>query len=133
MAKVQKVFGAKISALETGRSPMPTDVRFRCRAECVEMALIREDATAEERKLRPPPALDNSDVSVRVHRTLLTSAIKDPQLIQNLAPLLTKLLEARTNQEGNAGRTLATGAQNTDAKWAIDLEWVSLDFKDVNR
>jgi hypothetical protein len=133
VARVQGVFGAKISALETGRSPMPTDVRFRCRADCVEMALIREDATAEERKLRPPPALDNSDVSVRVHRTLLTSAIEDPQLIQNLAPLLSKLLEARATQEGDAGRAPAIGAQDSDAKWAIDLEWVSLDFKDANR
>jgi len=132
LAKVQKVFGAKIPELETGRSPMPTDVRFRCRTESVEMALIREDATAEERKLRPPPAQEASDVSVRVHRTLLTSAIKDPQLMQKLAPLFTKLLEARAKQESEAGSTSISGARDTDTKWGFDLEWVSLDFK-LNR
>jgi hypothetical protein len=129
MAKVQKVLGTKIVELETGRSPMPTDVRFRCRPESVEVALIREDATEEERKLRPPPALEDSDVSVRVHRTLFTSAIEDPQLIQNLAPLLTTLLEARAKQEGNSGRSSNSALKDPEATWGIESGWVSLDFK----
>jgi hypothetical protein len=133
MANVQKVLGAKIAEVEAGRSPLPTDVRFRCRTEYLEMAILREDATAEERKLRPPPAQANSDVSVRVHRTLLTSAIEDPQLMQDLTPLFSQLLDARANQVAEAGRTAANAAQDPDAKWAFDLEWVSLDFKDPTR
>jgi hypothetical protein len=133
VANVQKLLGTKIVELETGRSPMPTDVRFRCRPESLEMAIIREDATLEERKLRPPAAMEGADVSVRVHRTLFTSAIEDPQLIQNLAPLLTKLLDARSKQNGEGVRTNASDKPGTDANWAIDSEWVSLDFTDTSR
>lgn len=133
LANIQKVLGAKMTELESGRSSMPMDVRYRCRKDCVEMALLREDATAEERKLRPPPALQDSDISVRVHRTLFTSAVEDPQLVQNLAPLLAKLLEARTRQGDKSERSPNGGTQNADTKWAVDLDWVSLDFKDTNR
>jgi hypothetical protein len=128
MAHVQRVFGSKIPELETGRSPLPTDVRFRCRTEYLEMALIREDATAEERRLRPPPAHENSDVSVRVHRTLFTSAIADPQLLQNVAPFFEKLLQARAKQQGDAKSTSDERSGESDTEWAINLEWVSLDF-----
>ena len=94
------------------------------------MGLVREDATADERKLRPPVALEDSDVSVRLHRSLLTSAIEDPQLVQNLAPMLTRLLDALAKQEGGADSTLTTRGK---MKWAIDLDWLSLDFKDGSR
>jgi hypothetical protein len=97
------------------------------------MAILREDATPEERKLRPPPAKPDSDVSLRVHRRLFVSAIKDPELLKNLTPLFVKLLEARANQEGGTGGRPEKGAEDTDAKWDIDLEWLSLDFKDANR
>jgi hypothetical protein len=119
LANIERVLGTKIPELETGRSPYPTDVRFRCRPESVEMAILREDATPEERKLRPPPAAESADVSVRVHRTLLTSALADPQLLEQLMPLFTKLLEAR------AGGENANGSAPT---WSIDLNWVSMDF-----
>ena len=108
MANVQNFLGANLRALETGRSPMPTDVRYRCKTECVEMGLVREDATADERKLRPPVALEDSDVSVRLHRSLLTSAIEDPQLVQTLAPMLTRLLDALAKQDRGADSALAT-------------------------
>ena len=133
MAKVQKLFGSKLPDLETGKSPMPTDLRFRSKTDYLEMAILRENATPEERKLRPPMPKEKTDVSVRVHRTLFTSAIEDPQLMQDLAPLFAKLLEARPNQETSTGRTPAKGGSDTEPKWAIDLEWVSLDFKDANR
>jgi hypothetical protein len=133
MAHVQRVFGSKIPELETGRSPVPTDVRFRCRTEYLEMALVREDATVEERKLRPPPAQENSDVSLRVHRTLFTSAIRDPQLLQNMAPLFEKLLDARAKQVSNTGSKSSDQSGGSDAEWAINLEWVSLDFKNTSR
>jgi hypothetical protein len=49
--------------------------------------------------------------------------------MQKLAPILTRLLESLT---GGAGVTPATRAPKPDMKWAIDLEWASLDFNDVN-
>ena len=126
MANVQNFLGASLRSLEMGRSPMPTDVRYRCKTESVEMGLVREDATADERKLRPPVALEDSDVSVRLHRSLLTSALEDPQLVQTLAPMLTRLLDALAKQDGGADSTLATRGK---MKWTIDLDWLSLDFK----
>ena len=105
MANVQNFLGASLRSLEIGRSPMPTDVRYRCKTESVEMGLVREDATADERKLRPPVALEDSDVSVRLHRSILTSAIEGPQLVQTLAPMLTRLLNALAKQEDGADST----------------------------
>ena len=112
---------------------MPTDVRFRCRPESVEMAILREDATADERKLRPPPAREGADVSVRVHRTLFTSAIEDPQLLQEIAPLFIKLLDARAKQEKATRQQTMKTSNELEPKWAIDLEWLSLDFEDPGR
>jgi hypothetical protein len=133
MSNVQKVFGSKIPELETGRSPEPTDVRFRSRPESFEMALLRERATAEERKLRPPPADPAADLSVRVHRTLLASAIADPDLMQHLAPLFTKLLEARAQQPQNPTRPGTASPPPPAPEWSITAGWVSLDFKDTTR
>jgi hypothetical protein len=65
------------------------------------------------------------------------SAIEDPELLKNLAPLFVKLLEARANQEAGADGRSAKAPKDkdkdSDAKWAIDLEWLSLDFKDTSR
>jgi hypothetical protein len=134
MTTVQQVFGSKIPELETGRTPEPTDVRFRSRADAFEMAILRERATAEERKLRPPPADPHADVSVRIHRTLLTSAIADPELMQNLSPLFTKLLEARPKQDSERTRpATATTAAAATPKWSIAGGWILLDFKDTSR
>lgn len=131
IAKVQSVLGEKIPDLEAGTYTVPTDVRFRSNVDSVEMAILRRDATADDRKLRPPPADADFDLSLRVHRTLFTSAIKDPQLIQDLAPLLMKLLQARADFVAkNKNQSTSKPTVDTDAKWSTDLEWLSLDFKE---
>jgi hypothetical protein len=131
MAKVQAALGSKIPELETGRGPVPTDVRFRSSPQYVEVAILRENATAEERKLRPPMPTSDSDVAVRVHRSLLTTALQDPELLQNLSPLFEKLLQARALEEREA-KTRGDAAAAAP-KWLFDLEWLSLDFTDVER
>ena len=133
MIKVQQALGSKIPELETGRNPVPTDVRFRSSPNYVEVAILRENATAEERRLRPPMPTADSDVAVRVHRTLFTDALEDPQLLQNLAPFFEKLLEARAEKERDARKQPANGTTATASKWAFDLEWLSLDFSDIDR
>jgi hypothetical protein len=132
MANVQRVLGSKIPDLETATSPMPTDVRFRSRPESVEVAIIREDATAAERKLRPPSAKPSADVSLRVHRTLFTSAIEDPQLLTDLSPLFNQLLEARAKQSASV-KTARTGStttamQDPNVKWSMEAGWLVMDF-----
>jgi hypothetical protein len=132
MTNVQRVLGSKIPDLETTTSPMPTDVRFRSRPESVEVAIIREDATDDERKLRPPPARASADVSLRVHRTLFTSAIEDPQLLTDVAPLFNQLLEARAKPGGNAKGsptgTATTVTQDPNVKWSMESGWLVMDF-----
>ena len=53
MSKVQHALGSKIPELETGRNPVPTDVRFRSSQKYVEIGIFRENASTEERKIRP--------------------------------------------------------------------------------
>jgi hypothetical protein len=100
------------------------------------MAMLREDATAEERKLRPPVATDDADISVRVHRTLFTTALEDPQLLEMLSPLFKKLLEARSAKvkKGQAiPRISEVDIALSEPKWSFDLEWISVDFSDGER
>jgi hypothetical protein len=133
MAKVQQALGSQIPELEAGRNPDPTDVRFRSSPNYVEVAILRENATAEERKLRPPMPTSDSDVAVRMHRTLFTGALEDPELMQNLSPLFQKLLEARQEKERDARKSSTIAATAAAPKWAFDLEWLSLDFTDMGR
>lgn len=133
VAKVQRVLGEQIPDLNRTAGPLPTDVRFRSSADCIELAILRENASPEDRKLRPPPANRDADLSVRVHRALFTSAIMDPQLIQDLAPMLMKLLQARSGSNVRPGASNLLAVPDTEAKWSADLEWLSLDFKDAKR
>jgi hypothetical protein len=108
-------------------------VRFRSSKDSVEVAILREDATAEEHKLRPPPAKEDSDIAVRVHRTLFTTAMEDPELMQNLSPLFQKLLEARADPLENDRAKTASGGDAPNPSWEVNRGWLSLDFKDTNR
>jgi hypothetical protein len=130
VAKVQEIFRSKIPEFDTVGDSLRADMRFRSNTDSVEMAMVRQAATAEERKLRPPRVEGDPDVAVRVHRTLLTRAITDPQVRQSLAPLFGKLLKARMEQ----GKAAVLGKQTDgpdDAKWSLDAEWLTMDFADV--
>jgi len=133
MSKVQHALGSKIPELETGRNPVPTDVRFRSSQKYVEIGIFRENATPEERRIRPPMPTADSDVAVRVHRTLFTDALDDPQLLQNLVPFFGNLLEARAESERDTRKDPANGTTATTTTWAFDLQWLSLDFSDIDR
>ena len=74
----------------------------------------------------------DSDVAVRVHRTLFTDALDDPQLLQNLTPFFEKLLEARAEEERETNNRPANGTPATTSTWAFDLQWISLDFSDID-
>jgi hypothetical protein len=60
--------------------------------------------------------------------------MEDPELVQKLSPLFQQLLEARSPREkkvrpgeGNAA------ADKTAPEWSVNLEWMSVDFKDIER
>jgi hypothetical protein len=131
LANVKRVFAETIPDLDEGSRAMPTDLRFRCRPEHLEMAILREGATSEERQLRPPPARAGSDVSLRVHRSLFTRAIADPQLLQDLTPLFEKLLQAQAKQktsESVSSSATTTAAQRPVPNWSMDSGWLIMDF-----
>ncbi len=129
VAKLQDMFKTKIPDLNVDQGSLLAEVRFRTNADSVEMAMIRVDAGLEEHKLRPPMVEGNPDVAVRVHRTLLVRAIADPQVREDLTPLLAKLLKTRITVKElrnieDEGLRLAEST-----KWSIDPEWLTLDFK----
>jgi SLA1 homology domain 1, SHD1 len=134
VAKVQEVFKSKVPELDDGPQLAGTEMRFRSSADCVEVAMIRREANTEERKLRPPVVEGNPDVAVRLHRALLTRAIADPQLRDDLAPRFVQLLNARIRQKAEAGPKADDKEMPTDTtKWAFNLDWLVLDFIDSAR
>jgi len=130
LAKLQEVFRSKIPELNSVQGPLTAEMRFRTNKDSVEMAMVRVDAGDAERKLRPPVVEGNPDVAVRVHRVMLTRAMTDPQLREDLVPLFTKLLKGRSDRKElvAAGGKAAQAAEST--KWAINLDWLTLDFND---
>lgn len=137
--KLQAVLQAKIPDLQALDPNGQRKVRFRSTPECLEMVVVRQDASPHEWQLRPPLNNEDKDLTVRVHRTLFLSAIEDPKLIEDMAPLFAKLLEARSQKrkdnsvDTNGGGAALANSLVADAQWAIDREWLSLDYADAGR
>jgi hypothetical protein len=130
LAKLQEVFRSKIPELNSDQGPLTAEVRFRTNKDSVEMAMVRVDAVDAERKLRPPVVEGNPDVAVRVHRAMLTQAITDPQVRDDLAPLFAKLLKGRFDRKELVVAGDEAGRLAESTKWSVDLDWLALDFTD---
>jgi hypothetical protein len=133
VAKVQDTLRSQIAALEFNRGSVPRVVHFRSTADYVEVAMIRDGATSEELSLEPPAVEGNPDIAVRVHRTVIGSALADPQISQKLAPMLVKLLQVRIAQKALAIVGVDADSPAISAKWKVDLNWLAVDFTDVKR
>ena len=129
VAKVKEVFKSKVPEFDGGNQWARTEMRFRSSPESVEMAMVRQEATADERKLRPPSVSGNPDVAVRMHRAMLTRAMIDPKIQKDFAPIFLKLLNARWNQKDGSS-TAGNTSPNDSAKWSFELDWLSMDFTD---
>jgi hypothetical protein len=130
LAKLQEVFRSKIPELNSDDGPKTAEVRFRTNKDSVEMAMVRVDAVDAERKLRPPVVEGNPDVAVRVHRVMLTQAITDPQVRDDLAPLFAKLLKGRFDHKELVATGNEVGRAAESTKWSINLDWLAFDFTD---
>jgi hypothetical protein len=130
VARVEQVLMSKIPALSFDRSRGEATMRFRSTKDYVEMALVRANATPEERNFRPPAIDDAPDFAVRVHRTLFGTALADPEFSQTLTPLFGRLLKARIAETAAtaAGGKNAGGDDSTN--WSINLDWLSFDYKE---
>ena len=132
MAKVEKVLLSKIPELSFDNDRGQANMRFRSTNDYVEMAMVRSDATAEERSLRPPAIEGTPDFAIRVHRTLITSALADPEVTETLAPAFGRLLNARIAESATAAIAADTTAADDSTKWSVGLDWLTLDFKEVD-
>jgi hypothetical protein len=131
LAKVQKVFKSKIPDLDSSGDPLQAEMRFRSNVDSVEMAMVRVTAKGDERKLRPPRVIGDPDVAVRVHRSLLSRAIADPELRENLAPLFGNVLKARFQPVASITMGADKDAPADTSQWSFDLDWLTLDYTDA--
>jgi hypothetical protein len=133
VAKIKRVFQLKVPGLDMGSDPQIAHMRYRSTPEYVEMAMIRDDASAEEYALRPPPVTGDPDFAIRVNRNLFGTAIADSDFSQQLGPLVVQLLEARFVDKAIA--IVAPGAKPTKnpTNWSIDRNWLSMEFTDTDR
>jgi hypothetical protein len=130
MAKLQDVFKSKIPELSADGGTMTAEVRFRTNVDSIEMAMVRVDAADAERRLRPPGVHGNPDVAVRVHRAILTHAVADPHVREDLAPFFAKLLNGRIDRGKSVAASDKLEQVAESAKWSIDPDWLTLDFDD---
>jgi hypothetical protein len=130
VAKLQEVLKSKVPELNVDPGTMTAEVRFRTNADSLEMAMVRVDAADAERKLRPPVVHGNPDVAVRVHRALLTQALTDLQMREELAPLVEKILNRRIDRGELVASSAKLASASRSTKWSIGPEWLSLDFDD---
>ena len=123
---------SKVPELNLDRRREHTRMRFRSTGDYVEMAMIRTDTTAEERNFLPPSITGSPDVAIRVHRTLLTSALADPEISKNLAPVFGRLLKARIGE--SAAKAIEGSKPAEDStNLSIGLDWLTLDYKDSSQ
>jgi SLA1 homology domain 1, SHD1 len=133
VARIQKVLQIKVPGLEVDRNRATFVTRYRSTPNYVEMAMIRQGASPEELRLRPPPVDGEPDFAIRVNRALLGTTIGDSQLTQQLTPLLFKLLEARVMAKAIAAGKPVVGTPGNSTKWSLDQNWLVMDFADTGR
>jgi hypothetical protein len=97
------------------------------------MAMVRVAANGDERKLRPPSVKGDPDVAVRVHRSLLSRAIADPELRETLAPLFGNVLKARFQPVASITMGADKDAPTDSSQWSFDLDWLTIDYTDAER
>ena len=132
VAKMRPFFQLTVPGLEFDRDRETSITRYRSTKDYVEMAMIRQGASAEEFSLRPPQVEGEPDFAIRVNRALFGTTIGDSELTQQLAPVLVKLLAARIKAKAvAAGKSESKSTDNT--KWSLDKLWLAMDYKDAGR
>jgi uncharacterized protein (DUF2267 family) len=133
VARIRQVFRLNVPGLDVDRDRGISVMRFRSTANYVEMAMVRQGASAEESSLRPPPVDGEPDLAIRVNRALFGATIGDSQLSQQFAPLLVKALEARIKAKAVASGKTAVASTDDGTKWSMDQLWLAMDFTDPAR
>ena len=131
VAKMQQEFRVMVAELPMDRVQMAVHTNFRTTSEYVELAMIRNGATAEEKRLRPPQINGNPHVAIRVNRVLLRHALADPEFNQTVVPLLAKIFKTRLAEQAIALVNPVEEPRDESTKWSLADDWLTLDFTDV--
>jgi hypothetical protein len=133
VGNVRELFPSAAQGFEIAGDRAKTIMRFRSTTDYVEMAMLREGASAEEYKLRPPSIEGNPDFAIRLNRAILGTAIGDSQTAEQLSPWLVKLLQARVAGMASAARGSSTESAGDVTQWSINRDWVAMEFTDGGR
>jgi SLA1 homology domain 1, SHD1 len=133
VGEIQSILRSKVPDLDMAHDDTPTLVRFRSTPDYVEMAMVRDGATAKELSLLPPAIEGHPDIAVRVHRIVLNRAIAEAETSRKLTPLLVQLLNAHVAANGSAQDTAARMRPADLANWSVDHDWLTFDFTDAKR
>ena len=133
VGKVRELFPSAAQGFETAVGGAKTVTRYRSTADYVEMAMLREGASAEEFKLRPPSIEGKPDFAIRVNRAILGTTIGDSKTAEQLSPWLVKLLHARVAGMAAAARGSSTESADDVTQWSIDRDWVAMEFTEGGR
>jgi hypothetical protein len=128
VGKVRELFPSVAQGLKIAGNGAKTVMRFRSTTDYVEMAMLREGASAEEMKLRPPSIEGKPDFAIRVNRAILGTALGDSQTAEQLSPWLLRLLQARVASMAAAARGPSTESSDDITQWSINRDWVAMDF-----
>ncbi len=133
VATIQETFRAKLAEFELDRDHLAAHMNFRTTPEYVEMAMIRQDANAEEKSLRPPPVEGNPDVAIRVNRILLSRVFANPQIGPKIASVLSKLLIAQGAEKAIVVSYASEELPQNQEKWSVGRDWLTLEYTDPRR
>jgi hypothetical protein len=104
-------------------------VRYRTKSDCIEVALVRNDASPEE--LAVLPSIEgNPQIALRVHRSILGQSVAKQLVGKTTAASLVSFLEPRIAQK--AIGVLGTDSSANAIKCSADSNWLAVDFNDVN-
>jgi len=126
--RVRELFPSAAPGFEAAGDGAKNVMRFRSTTDYVEMATIREGASAEELKLRPPTIEGSPDFAIRVNRALLGTTLGDSQTAEQLSPWLVKMLQARVAAMSAAARGTSVQSADDITQWSIGRDWVAMEF-----
>jgi hypothetical protein len=103
----------------------PTAVRFRSAPPHIEIIVYRPLATADDRRLAPPPITGDPAIAVRAYRGVLLQAVVAANLKRMLEPLL-------TGRIGNSQSAAKPDGAVYDVNWSADGNWFAFDHTDFS-
>ena len=117
LAEIQSKVRTEIAALKIDDDGEPMKLQSRSAADHIQLALCRGSMNEDDWRQIAASVEGQPEVAVRVHRSLLSRAISDPNLRERLMPLL-----------GNASQPQADETNLKIAKWKIGDQWITLDL-----